>query len=255
MKNQYNPKYIFLTLIFLIAIGIFIGLYRKQCMVLNNQPQTRPEKIVKMDSEISPEYTVKKFNLDGKIQGLSNNQINQHLQLYKGYVNKRNEITDKLKTVNRKNAGSRTYSAYRALKVAETYAVNGSVLHELYFENLGKQNQKPGPLMQKLIEKSFGSMDAFKQDFMDAGSCARGWVLTGYMLDDNLIHNFVLEEHNQHVPVLCIPLLILDVYEHAYMIDFGIHRNKYLDVFWKNIDWNAVEQRIKKWVDPIEQAQ
>ena len=72
-----------------------------------------------------------------------------------------------------------------------------------------------------------------------------------YGIDDGHVHNYVFESHNQNVPVLSIPLLVLDVYEHAYMIDFGIKRAAYLDVFWENVNWDVVEQRIKKWVLPF----
>lgn len=193
-------------------------------------------------------YTVKQFDIADKINGLSPNQLKQHMTLYAGYVKSRNDIAKSLETVDRVNANSRTYSAFRALKVAETYAVNGSILHELYFENLAPKPTTVGPLTEKLIIESFGTFEAFKQDFMASGNSARGWVLTCYSLDDHRVHNFVLEEHNQHVPVLALPLLVLDVYEHAYMIDFGIQRIPYLNVFWDAIDWNVVEARVEKWV-------
>lgn len=194
-------------------------------------------------------YKVKPFNI--QVSGLSSNQIEQHKTLYAGYVKKRNQIEQDLQTVQRTDVNNRTYSPFRALKVAETYAHNGSVLHELYFENLGKQNAQVGPIMQQLIIDNFGSLQAFKQDLFDCGGCARGWVVTCYCIDDDSIKNFVLEEHNTHVPMLVIPLLVLDVYEHAYMIDFGIKRDPYLDVFWNTIDWDVVEERIAKWVKPL----
>jgi Fe-Mn family superoxide dismutase len=187
-------------------------------------------------------------------KGLSINQLKQHYDLYAGYVKKRNQIERNLQTVNRENAASTTYSPYRALKVAETFAVNGSLLHQLYFENMHANGSQPGVLTMKLIDCSFGSFDNFKKDFFDAGGVARGWVILAYGLDDGRLHNYVLEAHNQNVPVLAIPLLVLDVYEHAYMIDFGIKRANYLDVFWNNIDWNVVEERIEKWVLPFKNA-
>ncbi len=198
-------------------------------------------------------YTVKEFDINDKINGLSPNQIKQHKTLYAGYVKSRNEIAQSLTNADRVNANSRTYSQFRALKVAETYAVNGSILHELYFENLATHPMTIGPLTEQLIVQSFGTLEAFKQDFMASGNSARGWVLTCYSLDDKRVHNFVLEEHNQHVPVLALPLLVLDVYEHAYMIDFGIQRPSYLKVFWDAINWDVVEERVKKWVTPFGQ--
>jgi len=196
----------------------------------------------------SPVYKAKNFYLLTKLKGFSNKQIKEHEELYRGYVNQRNKITKALETVDRTQP-SRTYSPFRGMKVAETYAINGQILHELYFENLGGEGTKVGKQMLELINKNFGSFEKFKKDFMDCGQVSRGWVVTAYSLDDNRLHNFVLEEHNQNVPVLMLPLLVLDVYEHAYMIDFGIKRIPYLDVFWQNIDWNAIERRIIKWVN------
>lgn len=203
--------------------------------------------------ELIIDYIVQQFNLSG-ITSLSQKQLDQHLKLYAGYVNKRNEIIHNLQTVNRTNAANRTYSPFRSLKLAETYAVNGSLLHELYFENIAGSKSSPGPLTTELIETNFGSLESFKQDFMDCGGCSRGWVVTSYSINDGCVYNYVFEEHNQHVPVLTIPLLVLDVYEHAYMIDFGIDRNPYLSAFWDLIDWDAVEQRIIKWVNPLRKA-
>ena len=201
-----------------------------------------------------PTYTAKQFDLAGKIKGLSASQISQHITLYNGYVQKMNEIEQKLATVDRQNSASRTYSPFRSLKIAETYALNGSILHELYFENLSIQPTTPddmGPLTKALIEKSFGSIEAFKKDFFDSAGVARGWVLTSYGVNNGLLHNYVLDEHNIRVPVMVIPLIVLDVYEHAYMIDYGINRKPYLQVFWEHIDWVVVENRVTKWVEPF----
>jgi Fe-Mn family superoxide dismutase len=146
---------------------------------------------------------------------------------------------------------NRTYTPFRELKVEETYAVNGQLLHELYFENMGSANRKIGPQMRELIEQNFGSIENYKQDLIATAGCARGWAITAYGLDDGRLHNYLLEEHNENVPVLAIPLLVLDVYEHAYMIDFGIKRDPYLELFWNHINWQVVEARIDKWVNRL----
>ncbi len=251
MKNK-AKNLIIVTL--LISNSIFIILLYRQT------PITRPlqDTIEVSDTTKTTEaqiplqaYTVKQFDLAGNISGLSKEQIEQHEKLYAGYVKKRNEIMQALKTVDRTDAANRTYSPFRALKIAETYAVNGALLHELYFQNLGIQSTTIGPRMKQLVVDNFGSLEAFKNDFMDCGGCARGWVVTAYSIDDGRLHNFVLEEHNQNVPVMIIPLLVLDVYEHAYMIDYGIARNPYLQVFWNHIAWNVIEERIIKLVEPL----
>lgn len=192
-------------------------------------------------------YKVKEFSIvmePGK--GLSNKQIDQHKQLYVGYVGKRNEIDQKLQTVDRAGSNA-TYSPFRALKTSETFARNASLLHEMYFENLATGHEV-GPSTLKAIIQNFGSFDFFKEDVMASCIAARGWVLTCYNLDDGRIQNYVLDSHNNTVPVMTIPLLVIDVYEHAYMIDYGINRKEYLATIWENINWAVVEERVAKWM-------
>lgn len=202
---------------------------------------------IMITTTISSQHELKKFDLSKKLQGLSNSQIDQHKTLYEGYVKKWNEIEKDLDLVDRKNVAGITYSKFRSLKIAETFARNGSILHELYFGNLGK-GTKPGKKTKALMTELFGSWEDFINDATDCALCARGWVLTCYNLEDGNITNYVLDAHNETVPVLAIPLLVIDVYEHAYMIDFGIKRADYIKVLWENINWDVVEERIDKWI-------
>lgn len=198
-----------------------------------------------------PVYEIQQFRFD-KIPWLTSEQVSQHMELYKGYVNKRNEIANTLKDSDRSSSAGVTYSEYRGLKTAETFAMNGDILHRLYFQNISeKKSQKPGEQMMQLINEAFGTLEAFKNDLQACASAARGWVLTAYSIDDNRIHNFLLDAHNQTVPVLVMPLLVLDVYEHAYFLDFGTKRPSYVQLFWNNINWEVVEERINKWVNPL----
>lgn len=184
-----------------------------------------------------------KFDLVNKLKGFSKKQIEEHEELYNGYVNKRNEIAEQLKTADLSKANNVTSSPFRGLKLAETFAMNGDILHRLYFQNMGNQGSHIGKETLKLIEDNFGSLQAFKDDLFATAKSARGWAITGYTLDEGRIHNYLFDTHNQMVPVMIIPLLVLDVYEHAYMIDFGIKRVPYLDVFWENINWDSIEER------------
>ena len=182
------------------------------------------------------------------VNGLSESQLSQHHKLYQGYVNKRNEIEASLKTAER-DKQSPSYTVYRGLKVGETFALNGVILHELYFENIiGGTGTKMGPATEALIKQNFGSVQQFKEDLIACASCARGWVMTGFCIFDGSVHNFLLDAHNETVPVLTLPLLMVDTYEHAYMIDFGINRADYLKIVWENINWDVVEKRIEMWV-------
>lgn len=249
-------KPLLLFIVGLLSIAIFLLLWRRTIKITtpNNavakKQQTNNITQKKLSAAPTYEYKAKTFNLAGRIPGLSTKQIEEHEELYKGYVKQRNNITQTLRTIDRSNL-NRTWSPFRELKVEETYAVNGQLLHELYFENMGNNSSKVGAQTRELIEKNFGSFDAFKKDFIECAQVSRGWVITAYGIDDGKLHNFVLEAHNQNVPILAMPLLVLDVYEHAYMIDYGINRTPYIEVFWNTINWQAVENRITKWVNKI----
>lgn len=197
----------------------------------------------------APSYTALTFN---DIRGLSKDQITAHKTLYQGYINKQNEISNELATaVDRSAPASATYSKFRELKVEESFAYNGVVLHELYFENISGPHGTPGARTGALLQKSFGSYANWLADFTACAGCARGWVITAYSMDDNLVHNYVLDAHNQLVPVLTIPLIVFDAYEHAYMIDFGINRKDYIDKFIQNLNWSVVEARTTKWISKM----
>lgn len=176
------------------------------------------------------------------IEGISKKQLTQHYQLYKGYVEKINFIWRKLKEEKFTNPNT-TYSPYRCLKSGESYALNGVKLHELYFGNLGGKKNKPYGKLFKKIKTDFGSFENWKKDFLDAGKSARGWVVVAFDLIDGKLRNYLCDAHDQGGIWNTLPVLVLDVYEHAYMIDFGIDRSKYLKVFMKNINWETCEDR------------
>jgi len=192
-------------------------------------------------------HDVKKYPLEGKLDGISDKQIQQHRDtLYAGYVKKLNEIETKLKATAK--AGNGTHSDFRELKLEETFATNGIFLHEAYFENLGKAVACSGK-MKRLIERDFGSYDAWKEDFVAAGTSARGWVVLSLNLLDGRLHNYLCDRHDLGGVWWCLPMLVLDVYEHAYMIDYGVDRASYIQAFFKNLDWAAVNKRIDQIKD------
>ena len=187
----------------------------------------------------------KKFDLTG-LEGLSDNQISQHRDiLYVGYVNKLNEIEEKLKTVDRSKA-NQIYSEYRGLKAEETFALNGVVLHELYFENLGGHGGAPAGRIAELINRDFGSFEKWLEDFKACGVAVRGWVVLAISLYDGKLHNYGADAHHFNFPALAWPLLVLDVYEHAYAIDYGVKRPPYIEAFLKNINWDVVNRRLER---------
>ncbi len=126
----------------------------------------------------------------------------------------------------------------------QSYAVNGAVYHELYFGNLGGAGGEPTGDIKAGIEERFGSTGKFMDMLKAAGKCMRGWVIVGYNTRGGFIDTFGLDMHNMWSPASIVPMLVLDVYEHAYMIDYGIDRAKYLDAFTANLDWDVVGKRL-----------
>ena len=181
----------------------------------------------------------------GNIPGLSDNQLKQHIGLYEGYVKKTNEINDKLYnlTVSDFSGANASYSTIRELLVERSFVHNGVILHELYFSNLGS-NSTPSDGLKTLVNRDYGSWDNFMAQIIAAAKAMRGWVIIGFDMLDGKIHTYGLDTHSQGSPVMLYPLLVIDVYEHAYMIDFGTARAKYLDVLMANINWGAVNNRL-----------
>ncbi len=170
------------------------------------------------------------------------NQIH-HNKLYAGYVNKRNEIEAALKTSDKTKANA-TYSAFGELKRQESFAANGMILHEIFFGILGGDGKPSGRIVD-MIAKDFGSFDAWKEDFLACAMTARGWVVLAYDHSDGRLHNYVGDAHNQGGIWGAVPVLNCDVYEHAYFIDFGSDRKAYLEAYFKNIDWKAIDEMAK----------
>lgn len=181
------------------------------------------------------------------LTGISDKQIDFHFDIhYKGYVTKLNEVLEKLENADRSKA-NQNYSEYRTLKVEETFNRMGVVLHELYFENLkdGKGTEPSAKLVGQ-IEKNFGSFERWKEDFKACGMALRGWALLVFDLSSGNLINNGLDAHNVYTLTNTIPLLVLDVYEHAYYADYGPKRASYIDAFFENINWNVVNGRLDR---------
>jgi Fe-Mn family superoxide dismutase len=165
-------------------------------------------------------------------------------KLYMGYVNKTNEIRDKLKTADRSKAAA-TYSEYGELKRRETFNINGVVLHENYFSLLGGDGTPKGKVKQ-LIERDFGSVDKLKEDLLACSLAGLGWAVLCYDYRDEQLHIYLVDFHHHGAVWGCIPLVAMDVFEHAYFIDYGSDRKTYLEAIWKILNWDAVNDILKK---------
>ncbi len=178
------------------------------------------------------------------LQGLSEKQLAEHHDvLYAGYVKKTDEIREKLKTADHSTANG-TYAELRELKLEEGFAVNGVRLHEGYFAALGGQGGKPAGNLLKMIEEDFGSYEKWESEFKAMGLAARGWVVLAFDWEDMKLHNYLCDAHNHGGIWGCSTVLILDVYEHAYFLDYGTARKKYIDAFMQNLNWKLVQEKM-----------
>lgn len=185
-----------------------------------------------------------------KLDGISAKTLAiHHDKLYAGYVAKAAEISEKLVALGKSGtaAGNATYSELRALKDAETFAVNGVYLHEWYFDVLGGAgNWQDAPELVRALEQKWGSMEAGLKYFSECGMAARGWSVLAWDTKAGKLKHYNADAHNQGGVWGCIPVIVLDCYEHAYFIDFGSDKKAYIEAFWKNFNWAKAEELYLK---------
>jgi superoxide dismutase, Fe-Mn family len=184
-----------------------------------------------------------------ELAGISRTTIDAHYRLYQGYVAKRNEILGKLAEVDLE-AANQVYSDLRALKVDLTFAVGGIKNHELYFEHLGGEGGRPEGAIGALIERDFGSVNDWQADLKASGMAGRGWAWTAYDWDEGRLFNYVGDAQNTFPVWNATPLVALDVYEHAYFLDYQTDRGAYIDAFFRNLDWGVVNGWIASYRVP-----
>jgi superoxide dismutase, Fe-Mn family len=196
--------------------------------------------------EIAPrELRPELFELDG----ISRTSIEAHYKLYQGYVAKRNEILGKLADVDLGTA-NQVYSELRALKVDLTFAIGGIKNHELYFGHLGGGGGNPTGAFGSLVTRDFGSADAWRADLRATGLAARGWAWTAFDWDEGRLFNYIGDAQNTFPVWNATPLVALDVYEHAYFIDYQTDRASYIDAFFGNLDWDVVNGWVGQYGIP-----
>jgi len=179
------------------------------------------------------------------LNGLSLKLIESHYENnYGGALRRLNAITAQLESLDfAKTPGH----VLNGLKREELVALNSTLLHELYFASLGGDGNRPGKAIAEALARDFASVDRWRSEFVAMGNAlggGSGWVLLVYLPRDRRLVNQYASEHSQAVAG-GIPVLALDVYEHAYHMDFGANVKAYVDAFMRNIDWNAVEDRYE----------
>lgn len=178
------------------------------------------------------------------IDGLSDQILKNHFTLYQGYVTNTNKLADALNQLLKE--GKIAVPEYAELKRRFGWEFNGMRLHEYYFGNMVKGGKGLDPasgLAQKLAA-DFGSYDNWQKDFKASGAIRGiGWVVLYLDPVANRTCNVWINEHDAGHLAGGIPLMIMDVFEHAFMIDYGLKRADYIETFFRAIDWSAVTAR------------
>jgi len=188
-------------------------------------------------------YTAKDYSKLIGMEGFSETLLKNHFTLYQGYVTNTNKLVELLSS----KAKDATNPEYAELKRRFGFEFNGMRLHEYYFENLGGKEplDKSGKLTRKLAE-DFGSYEAWEQDFRATGAMRGiGWTILYQDDVTGQLFNQWINEHEVGHLAGCRPILVMDVFEHAFMTDYGLKRADYIAAVFKNINWKAVEGRLK----------
>lgn len=184
------------------------------------------------------------FHYTDDITVINRQQFEAHIKLYGGYVDKINEIDQILMNNPEREKANATFSFYRECKRGETYALNGVILHELYFENIGGIVNKPDKRAMEQLAMYFGSFEGWKEDFISTAKASRGWALLSYDQRSLRLRNISLDAHDLGNIAYSAPILVLDVYEHAYFLQYADNKVEYINRFMENINWEVISDRM-----------
>ena len=197
-------------------------------------------------------YKARQFNLSG-LKGISDQTLEMHFKLYEGYVKETNNLTERItEFIQDGNVDQDELPAYSELSRRLGFEYNGMILHEYYFDNLqsgtGTGNPAQTSEFVKAAADTFGSYDIWKADFVGIGKMRGvGWAICYQNPANGRLSNHWITLHETGNVAGFTPILVMDVWEHAYLLDYKpAERPKYIEAFFSNIAWNAVEERLQK---------
>ncbi len=196
---------------------------------------------------LNESLVAQKKPFDIKSDFLSGANIQNHIELYEGYVDTFNRISIELDSVDRE--ANSNYSTYKNLKHDETYNLNAAYLHELYFANIGDPNSQitMDSLSYMRLTRDFGSFDAWQKDFIACCQSSRcGWAITYLNTYTQSLMNCVIDLHSQNVPTGMYPVIVMDLWQHAYYKDYLKDSKTYVNAMMKQFRWPVIEKRIEK---------
>ncbi len=195
-------------------------------------------------------YKARQFNLSG-LKGISDETLDMHFKLYEGYVKETNTLTEKItEFIKDGKVDQEEMPAYSELSRRLGFEYNGMVLHEYYFENLqsggGRGDPERNSKFIKAAEGSFGSYEIWKADFVGIGKMRGvGWAICYQDPRNDRLSNHWITLHETGNVAGFTPIVVMDVWEHAFLLDYKpAERPKYIEAFFSNIDWSAVDRRL-----------
>jgi len=199
-------------------------------------------------------YKARQFDLSG-LKGISDETLEMHFKLYEGYVKETNKLTERISEfISDGNVDQEEMPAYSELTRRLGFEYNGMVLHEYYFDNLKKGGGTGDPAANtqfaKAAASTFGSYEIWKADFVGIGKMRGvGWAICNQNPANGRLSNHWITLHETGNIAGFNPILVMDVWEHAYLLDYKpAERPKYIEAFFSNIDWSATEQRLQKHI-------
>ncbi len=195
-------------------------------------------------------YQAKQYNLSG-LNGISDKTLEMHFKLYEGYVRETNRLTDRIaEFLQDGTVDQEEMPAYSELTRRLGFEYNGMVLHEYYFDSLKRQgigDPDRSASFSKAVEASFGSYAVWKTDFTSTAMMRGvGWAICYQNPMNGRLSNHWVSLHEIGTVAGFVPLLVLDVWEHAFLLDYKpSERGKYIEAFFSNINWDVVEKRLR----------
>jgi len=170
-----------------------------------------------------------------------------HDKHHQGYVNGANAILEKLQKIRKEGIDLDVKSTWKAL----SFNIGGHILHSLFWPGLapsGKGGGKPGGVLGNAIDKEFGSFERFKKEFSQTAVSVEGsgWAALTFCRQTNRPIIMQIEKHNTNIYPMFRILMVLDVWEHAYYIDYKNARAKFVDAFWNIVNWNKINKRLEE---------
>lgn len=206
------------------------------------------KKVIKDSLRLNEALSAQQKQFSVNTDFLSSANVDNHIELYEGYIKNFNSANAKLDTVNKDSVNS-NHSDFRSLKLDETYNMNGVYLHELYFANIGDNSSQiqMDSLAYMRLARDFGSFDEWQKDFL---ACCKGsqngWAITYLNMYTQTYMNAMVDMHTNNIPFGSYPVIVMDVWQHAYYRDYLKDVGTYSKAMMKQLRWATIEERIKK---------